>query len=59
MDITTGGVPFAPNASNTQNAPSAPTLPASKDQPMPLAGNCQVAPFATMTSIGPKTAVIK
>ena len=38
MDITTAGVPLAPNASNTPKAPIAPTIPATRDQPIPRPG---------------------
>ena len=57
IDITTAGVPRAPNARRTPNAPIAPTVPASRDHVNPRAGNDQSAPFNQRTTSDPMTAV--
>src|ERR1035437_8119045 len=59
MDMTTAGVPFAPNASSTQNAPSAPTIPATNDQATPPGLKLHEAPLSHNTASGASTAVRK
>jgi len=59
IDITTAGVPFAPNASNTQNAPIAPTMPASSESEAPFVGKFQSEPEITSIPSGANTAVKK
>src|SRR5271165_1722004 len=59
MDITTAGVPLAPNASSTLNAPAAPAIPATSDQPIPCAVKLHEAPLTSNTAKGATTAVRK
>ena len=56
MDMTTAGLPPAPNASNTPKAPIAPTTPARKDHDTPLLVNDHAAPLISSNTAEPITA---
>ena len=59
IDMTTLGIPLAPNANKTQNAPTAPTRPARVDQSIPFAGKLHDAPWAINMAAGANTAIKK
>jgi hypothetical protein len=56
IDITTAGLPFAPNASSTHSAPIAPAVPARIEKTSPFAGYVQLAPALTRIASGASTA---